>query len=128
MNGLSLRDCLALALASALGGALNSVAGGGSFLTFPALVVAGIDPITANATSAVVLWPASIASALAYRRELPADRRLLGVLGVASALGGFLGAVLLLETRSSTFAALVPWLLLAASLVFTFRVGGIPAL
>src|SRR5205823_6529252 len=74
------------------------------------------------------LWPASIASAVAYRRELPADRRLLGVLGVASALGGFLGAVLLLETRSSTFAALVPWLLLAASLVFTFRVGGIPAL
>jgi uncharacterized membrane protein YfcA len=116
---LSLGEVVALAVGSVLGGALNSVAGGGSFLTFPALLVTGIDPIVANATSAVVLWPASVASALAYRRELPKDRRLLAVLGVASAAGGLLGAVLLLRTKSSTFAALVPWLLLAASLVFT---------
>jgi uncharacterized membrane protein YfcA len=119
MNVLTLRDGAALAVASALGGALNSVAGGGSFLTFPALVVTGMDPITANATSAVVLWPASVASAFAYRRELPKDGRTLWVLGATSALGGLFGAVLLLRTRSSTFAALVPWLLLVAALVFT---------
>jgi uncharacterized membrane protein YfcA len=120
MSGLPLRDGLTLAVASALGGALNSVAGGGSFLTFPALIVAGIDSITANATSAVVLWPASVASAWAYRRELPQDRRLLWVLGAASTAGGLAGAALLLRTSSTTFSALVPWLLLAAALVFTF--------
>lgn len=108
-----------LALAAVLGGSLNSVAGGGSFLTFPALVVAGIDPVTANATSAVVLWPASVASALAYRGELEGLRSVLPRLGAASAAGGFVGAVLLLRTKSATFAALVPWLLLIAALVFT---------
>ena len=108
-----------LAVAASVGGALNSVAGGGSFLTFPALVVAGIDPVTANATSAVVLWPASVASAAAYRAELRNVRGLLPSFGAASALGGFAGAVLLLRTKSTTFAELVPWLLLVAALVFT---------
>jgi len=108
-----------LALAAVLGGSLNSVAGGGSFLTFPALVVAGIDPVTANATSAVVLWPASLASAFAYRSELTTVRGVLPRLGAASAAGGFVGAVLLLRTKSATFATLVPWLLLVAAVVFT---------
>jgi uncharacterized membrane protein YfcA len=110
---------LLLAVAAALGGSLNSVAGGGSFLTFPALVVAGVDPVTANATSAVVLWPASVASALAYRNELDGVRSVLPRLGAASAAGGFAGAGLLLCTKSTTFAVLVPWLLLVAALVFT---------
>ncbi|HVW27796.1 MAG TPA: sulfite exporter TauE/SafE family protein [Polyangiaceae bacterium] len=111
---------LLLAVAASVGGALNSVAGGGSFLTFPALVVAGIDPITANATSSVVLWPAAVASAFAYRSELVQVRRLLPSFGVVSALGGFAGAALLLGTKSATFSRLVPWLLLVAALVFTF--------
>jgi uncharacterized membrane protein YfcA len=111
---------LLLAAAASLGGALNSVAGGGSFLTFPALVVAGIDPITANATSSVVLWPASVASAVAYRAELDPVRRLLPSFGAVSLLGGFAGAALLLVTKSTTFARLVPWLLLVAALVFSF--------
>src|SRR5437868_14651684 len=95
-NGLRL---VVLAAAAGLAGALNSVAGGGSFLTFPALVVAGIDPITANATSSLVLWPAAVASAIAYRAELGPVRRLLPSFGVVSALGGFAGAALLLITR-----------------------------
>jgi uncharacterized membrane protein YfcA len=111
---------LLLAVAASLGGALNSVAGGGSFLTFPALVVAGIDPVVANATSAVVLWPASVASAAAYRSELAQVRTILPPFGAASALGGFCGAALLLFTKSATFSLLVPWLLLVAALVFTF--------
>jgi uncharacterized membrane protein YfcA len=111
---------LLLAAAAGLGGALNSVAGGGSFLTFPALVVAGIDPITANATSSVVLWPASVASAVAYRTELGPVRRLLPRFGAVSAIGGFAGAALLLVTKSATFAQLVPWLLLVAATVFSF--------
>jgi hypothetical protein len=106
-------------VAASLGGALNSVAGGGSFLTFPALVVAGVDPITANATSAVVLWPASVASAAAYRSELAQVRPILPPFGVASAFGGFIGASLLLFTKSATFSLLVPWLLLVAATVFT---------
>jgi uncharacterized membrane protein YfcA len=108
-----------LALAAVLGGSLNSIAGGGSFLTFPALVIAGVDPVTANATSAVVLWPASVASAFAYRSELAAVRGVVPRLGAASAAGGFAGAALLLYTKSTTFAALVPWLLLVAAMVFT---------
>jgi hypothetical protein len=110
---------LLLAAAASLGGALNSVAGGGSFLTFPALVVAGIDPITANATSSVVLWPAAVASAVAYRSELGQVRHLLPSFGAVSALGGFAGAALLLLTKNATFARLVPWLLLLAALVFS---------
>lgn len=106
--------------AGAAGGALNSVAGGGSFLVFPSLLVAGLPPIAANATTTVALWPASLASAAAYRRELPRSRRRLAVLGVTSALGGGLGAALLLGTSDATFARILPWLMLAASVVFTF--------
>jgi uncharacterized membrane protein YfcA len=115
-NGLRLA---VLAASAGLGGALNSVAGGGSFLTFPALVVAGVDPITANATSSVVLWPAAVASAVAYRTELGPVRSLLPSFGAVSVLGGFAGAALLLVTKSTTFARLVPWLLLVAAVVFT---------
>lgn len=115
-------DALRLAAmfgAGALGGAINSVAGGGSFVVFPTLLFGGIPPVAANATTAVALWPAGISSAIAYRKNLPDDRRMLGVLALASALGGGLGAVVLLVTSDATFAKLLPLLLLAASLVFT---------
>lgn len=104
----------------AAGGALNSVAGGGSFLMFPALLVAGLGPVAANATTTVALWPAGLSSAAAYRRELPEDRRLVLVLGLSSAVGGLAGAKLLLVTSDATFAKLLPLLLLLASAVFTF--------
>lgn len=106
--------------AAAAGGALNSVAGGGSFLTFPALVFTGGDPIGANATSTVALWPGTVASAVGYRAELKAEGAHLRWLSALSALGGVIGALTLIATPTRLFDALVPFLLLLATLVFTF--------
>lgn len=111
---------LLLFVASLLAGALNSVAGGGSFLSFPALLFAGVPPVVANATNAIALWPAGIASGIAYRRDLKVPRATLLVLGGASLAGGLAGALLLLKTPEATFVRLLPWLLLAATLLFTF--------
>jgi uncharacterized membrane protein YfcA len=109
-----------LFFAAALGGALNAVAGGGSFIAFPALLFAGVLPVAANATNTVALWPGAVASAFAYRREMPSDRRVLLVLAGASLAGGAAGALLLLHTSESAFVALIPWLLLVATTLFTF--------
>jgi uncharacterized protein len=110
-----------LFIAAILGGTLNSVAGGGSFIGFPALIFTGVPPIEANATNTVALWPGSVASVRAYRKELATqNRRLLFVLGITSLVGGVLGAVLLLRTPQSTFVQLIPYLLLLATLLFTF--------
>lgn len=111
---------LLLLSASALGaGALNAIAGGGSFLTFPALVWTGLPPIVANATSAVAVSPGYLGSALGFRRELaelPASRRQAEAL--ICALGGLAGAGLLLVTPARLFSAAVPWLLLFATVLF----------
>jgi uncharacterized protein len=109
-----------LFLAALLAGGLNSVAGGGSLISFPALVFAGIAPIPANATSTMALWPGSLASVGGYREKLPRDWRLLGPLAASSLLGGFLGAVLLLHTPPRTFLHVVPWLFLLATILFVF--------
>lgn len=107
-------------LAAVLGGVLNSVAGGGSFITFPSLLLTGVPPIQANATSTVGLWPASLAAARAFRRELAEQSRvLLLVLGVSSLIGGVGGAILLLDTSQTTFVRLIPFLMLAATLLFS---------
>jgi len=106
--------------AAMLGGAINSVAGGGSFVTFPALLFAGVTPVTANATSTIALWPGSVASALAYRRELHDVRRELLPMGIASLAGGLAGSIVLLRTSDSTFVLLIPWLLLFATVLFSF--------
>lgn len=108
-----------LFLAAALGGALNSVAGGGSFIAFPALLFAGVAPVVANATNTVALWPGAVASAFAYRNDLPGPRSTLIVLSVASFVGGIAGAILLLKTSETTFVHLLPWLLLVATVLFT---------
>lgn len=111
-----------LLLAAAVGGgAMNAVAGGGSFLTFPALLFSGVAPIQANATSATALWPGSASSTVGYRADVKrAPRRLVLSLSAAALVGGIVGALLLLRTPQSTFRALVPWLLLGATLVFAF--------
>ena len=109
-----------LFVAAAVGGAINSVAGGGSFVAFPALLFAGVPAVPANATNTIALWPGSVASAVAYRRELRDVRRELLPLGAASLLGGAAGSVLLLRTSDHTFVLLIPWLLLFATLLFTF--------
>src|ERR671936_2419759 len=106
--------------AALLGGVMNAVAGGGSFLTFPALIVTGVPPIAANATNTVALWPGSIASVWAYRRDVQRAPHAL-LLSSASLAGGALGAVLLLHIPSATFARLIPYLLLLTTLLFAFN-------
>ena len=112
-------QALALFIAAMLGGALNSVAGGGSFITLPTLIFTGVPSKIANATSTVALWPGSVASVGAYRKELAKQNRvLLLVLGVTSLVGGLLGALLLLGTSQDTFVQLLPYLLLLATVLF----------
>lgn len=106
-------------LAAFAAGVLNAIAGGGSFLTFPALVFAGVPPMAANATSAIAVSPGYLGSTLGFRpelRSLPATL-LWRETGIA-ALGGLLGAGLLLVTPAKVFAGIVPWLLLLATVLF----------
>lgn len=107
-----------LATASFLAGVLNAVAGGGSFLSFPALLGVGVLPIAANATNTVALWPGQLTSIAAYREDLSVNLRLLVPVSLSALLGGLIGAIVLLRTGQGTFLRLVPWLLLAASLLF----------
>jgi uncharacterized protein len=112
--------CIFLFFAGALGGALNSVAGGGSFIAFPALLFSGVPPIPANATNTIALWTAAAASGGAYRKRLGIARRVMTPLIVASLIGGVAGAILLLKTPAQTFMRVIPWLILGATLLFAF--------
>jgi uncharacterized membrane protein YfcA len=107
-------------VAGILGGALNSVAGGGSFIAFPALLFTGVPPIPANATNTIALWTAAAASGGAYRSKLDVARRLIVPLLIASLIGGLIGAFLLLKTPAQTFMRVLPWLTLGATLLFAF--------
>jgi uncharacterized membrane protein YfcA len=115
---------LLIFLAGLAAGFINALAGGGSFLTFPALIAAGLSPIAANATSTLALFPAQVATTFAYRAHLRKsldDPRIDGhKLAFISLAGGVLGAVLLLSTSEQVFAKLVPFLLLGATAVFAF--------
>lgn len=105
-------------LAAIVGGAVNSIAGGGTLLTFPALVGLGIPAIVANATSTVALWPGTVASIWGYRDLFTGMREWIRVFAVPSLLGGLVGATLLLATPASRFNAIVPWLVLGATTLF----------
>jgi uncharacterized membrane protein YfcA len=105
-------------LAAAAGGAVNAVAGGGTLLTFPAIVGLGLDPRIANATSTVALWPGALSSMWGYRGELRGTRRWLGHFTAPSLLGGAVGAWLLLVTSPDAFAHVVPFLVFGATLLF----------
>ena len=107
-----------LAVAAFLAGVLNAVAGGGSFLLFPALLGMRMLPVQANATNTVALWPGQLTSVWAYWQEIKRNRRLAPVMGLAGLLGGTAGAVVLLNTPQKTFMHLVPWLLLVAASIF----------
>jgi uncharacterized protein len=110
-----------LAAAGHLAGAMNAIAGGGSFVTFPVMVFAGLPPIAANASSTVALFPGTIASTFAYRRDLQGiGGYRLGFLAPLSFTAGVVGAVLLLATPAHLFDAVIPFLLLLASLTFAF--------
>jgi uncharacterized protein len=108
-----------LAAAAFAAGVLNAIAGGGSFLTFPALVFTGVPPIVANATSALAVSPGYLGSTLGFKAELRAlpERRLWREMGIC-AMGGVAGALLLLVTPARLFAGIVPWLLLFATALF----------
>ncbi len=107
-----------LIVASLIAGALNAVAGGGSFLSFPALLNIGVLPIQANATNTVALWPGQLTSIAAYFEDLKHNLRLVLPLCIAAAIGGVAGGVVLLHTRQAIFLRMVPWLLLVAALLF----------
>lgn len=110
-----------LFVAGVISGGLNAVAGGGSFIAFPALIWVGLLPINANATATLAVWPGTLATMFAYRRELATHTRKLPLYITLSILGGLIGAMILLHISNATFANLVPYLLLAATLLFTFR-------
>ena len=118
---MSLTQLLLVVVAALVGGVMNSIAGGGTLLTFPALVALGIPPINANATSTVALWPGALGSMWGYRKELTGSR--LWALGFAapSILGGAVGALLLLRTPPERFSAVVPWLVLGATGLFMLQ-------
>ena len=110
-----------LLVAAFVAGALNAVAGGGSFLTLPALVFVGVPPVTANATGTVALLPGYAASACGFKEDMAAPPGLTMGTSIALALiGGAAGAALLLFTPDDTFRRVVPWLLLAATALFAF--------
>lgn len=103
-----------------LAGGMNAMAGGGTFFSFPALLAAGVAPITANATNTVALWPASLSSAWAYRREVTRHKTWTALLVAVSFIGGIAGGLLLLAISNDAFSRLVPWLLLVATTLFAF--------
>jgi uncharacterized protein len=105
-------------VATFLGGALNAVAGGGSFLTFPAMLAMGLGPIQANATNTVAMWPGQLTSIAGYRNKVRKHIGLAIRLAAAGLVGGSAGAIVLLNTPATMFLHLVPWLLLFAALVF----------
>jgi uncharacterized membrane protein YfcA len=117
---LNLSHALFLFLAAAIAGILNALAGGGSFISFPALLFLRVPAVQANATNTVALWPGLAASTVAYLKRLDVPARLLIPLLVTSVAGGWAGALLLLKTPQHTFLHLVPWLLLAGTLLFAF--------
>ncbi|MGE5323059.1 MAG: sulfite exporter TauE/SafE family protein [Actinomycetota bacterium] len=115
-----LSQAIFLFFAAAIAGLLNSIAGGGSFVSFPALLFAGLPGVQANATNTVALWPGLAATVFTYLKRLHVPARLLLPLLVTSVAGGFAGAVLLIKTPQRTFEHAIPWLLLGGTLLFAF--------
>lgn len=107
--------------AAAAAGAINSVAGGGTLLSFPAALAAGLPPLMANATNAVALTPGSLAAAWSYRHFLGDRKRLAALLALPATAGAVLGAIILRHTRPAVFEAIVPWLILGATLVILLQ-------
>jgi uncharacterized membrane protein YfcA len=109
-----------LFLAGLIGGMVNAIAGGGSFITFPALMAAGVPPIAANATNTFASSAGYLSGAAGFRRELWAHRHQLPRVAVSALIGGGLGAWLLLQTPENTFSRAIPWLLLLATVLLVW--------
>lgn len=107
-----------LVVAGFLAGVLNAVAGGGSLLSFPAILGMGVPPVQANATNTVAIWPGQLTSVVAYWPDVRRNLHIAWPIGVAGLIGGTSGALVLLDTPQKTFMRLVPWLLLGAAGIF----------
>jgi hypothetical protein len=115
MPGVQEHPWFLLALAGFAAGIVNAIAGGGSLLSFPALLFAGLPAVEANATNTVAIWPGTVSSTWAYRKFIGEEKRRAIVLSVPSLLGGLGGSILLLHTSERAFRAVVPWLILFAA-------------
>lgn len=118
---MELIEALGLAAAAFAAGAINSVAGGGSLVSFPALIAAGYPSKTANVTNTVALWPGYIGGSFGYRGELDRQRKRIVALTVPSVAGALLGSAILLATPESAFDAIVPFLILFACGLMAFQ-------
>jgi uncharacterized membrane protein YfcA len=105
-----------LVTASTIAGVMNAMAGGGSFLSFPAMLGMGVAPVQANATNTVALWPGQLTSLATLRGDIRKD--LLPAIGISSIIGGVVGAEVLLHTQQRTFLHMIPWLILGGTLIF----------
>jgi uncharacterized membrane protein YfcA len=115
MRGVQEHPWILLAIAGFGAGVVNAIAGGGSLLSFPALLFVGVPPVAANATNTVAIWPGTVSSTWAYRRLIGEERRRAFILSLPSLMGGLAGSVLLLHTPEKAFKAVVPWLILFAA-------------
>lgn len=115
-----LLELITLLVAGLLGGVINAVAGGGSFVTLPALMFFNVPPTIANATSAIAAWPGLLTAAYGYRKRLLLEPRATLRYAITSLVGGVIGGTLLLLTPASVFARAIPLLMLAATLLFCF--------
>jgi uncharacterized membrane protein YfcA len=105
-----------LVAASTIAGVMNAMAGGGSFISFPAMLGMGVPPVQANATNTVALWPGQLTSVATLRGDIRRD--LLPAIGMTSVLGGVAGAEVLLHTQQRTFLHMIPWLILGGTIIF----------
>jgi uncharacterized membrane protein YfcA len=121
MVAMAVFDMLLLGAAAFFAGVLNTIAGGGTFLTFPALVYTGVPVVAANATSAVAVFPGYLGGALGFKREIAAfERKRLARIALATVVGGTIGSLLLLISSNKAFSVVVPFLLVIATLAFAF--------
>lgn len=114
---MTVSHAIIIMLSAVIAGAVNAVAGGGTLISYPALIWIGRDPIIANATSTVALWPGTLASIFGYREQLKGTRKYLVMFVGPSLVGGALGAYLLLKTPSKLFSQIVPFLILGATVL-----------
>ncbi len=114
-------ELAAIGVAAIIGGAVSALAGGGTLITFPVLLAVGVPSVPANVTNTVALCTGYLGGTLAERKDLSGEKRKILAFGVTSALGGFVGGVLLLNTGEATFRALVPYLILLAAVLLVIE-------